>query len=211
MKIDNIKLYEFLHEKEITHFFHANTLTTSLTFIENNGLMSRGLVEKLGLKQTIQCSDDKDEKFDVWEDIFIDTMDLHGYFPRQNLYGPIVFKFNIEFLLEDKLDIWITKDNPIYWTDKLTMQDKYFQDINDLKVNWDNFDRQKKMFTIKNTSEAILFDFLEKIIVDNPNIELGDETHVFNEVVRELKKILLLKINMKKETVYHHVFVKKII
>jgi len=186
MKIDNIILYEFLKEKGITHFFHANTLTTALTFIENNGLLSRGLVEKLGLNQTIQSSDDDDKRFDVWDDIFVDTTDLHGYFPRQNLYGPILFKFNIEFLLEDTLDIWITKNNPIYWNNTLTNQDKYFQDINDLQTNWDIFDRQRKMFTIRKADKPILFNNLEKIIVDNPKVQLQDNTHLFNEVVKEL-------------------------
>ncbi len=189
MKIDNIKLYEFLQEKGITHFFHANTLTTALTFIENNGLLSRGLVEKLGLNQTIQSSDDDDKRFDVWDDVFVDTTDLHGYFPRQNLYGPILFKFNIEFLLENTLDIWITKNNPIYWNSTLTNQDKYFQDIDDLKMNWDVFDRQRKMFTIRKSDKPILFNNLEKIIVDNPNVQLGDKTHLYNEVVRELTAI----------------------
>lgn len=189
MKIDNMELYKFLHEKNITHFFHANTLTTALTFIEHNGLMSRGLVEKYGLKQTIQSSDDDDKKFDVWDDIFVDTTDLHGYFPRQNLYGPILFKFNIEFLLEDTLDIWITKNNPIYWSNTLTNQDKYFQDMNDLKMNWDVFDRQRKMFTIRKAYKPILFNNLEKIIIDNPNAQLHDGIVLFDEMNKELQKI----------------------
>lgn len=197
MKIDNIELYEFLQEKSITHFFHANTLTTALTFIENNGLMSRGLVEKFGLKQTIQSSDDDDKKFNVWDDIFVDTVDLHGHFPRQNLYGPILFKFNIEFLLEDTLDIWITKNNPIYWNSTLTTEDKYFQDINDIRMNWDIYDRQRKMFTIRKANTPILFNNLEKITVDNPNVKLHDGTDLGSEVARELIAITEGNISLK--------------
>lgn len=190
MKIDNKKLHKFLMEKGIINFFHANTLSTALTFIKNNGLMSRGLVEEHNLYQSVQSSDEIDKRFDVWHDIFIDTIDLHGFFPRQNYYGPILFKFNIDFLLKDKYDIWITKNNPIYWKEDDLMKDKYFQNIDDLKENWDKFDRQKKMFTIKNISIPSLFENLEKIIIDDPNVKIMDDIVLIDKVIEELKIVL---------------------
>ncbi len=190
--MDNKALYAFLKAKGVTYFFHANTVSTSFTFMVNNGLMSRGLVEKKGCFQTKQKSDEIDKKYDVWDDIFIDSLDLHGFFPRQNLYGPVAFQFNIEFLLEDSHDIWITKDNPIYWNEKLTMEEKYFQGIDDLTENWDNFDRQKKMFTIRKAHEPSLFKYLEKIILDDPGVTIPESIHLLKEAVRSINEAVAL-------------------
>lgn len=126
MKINNLRLHQFFTEKNITHFHHANSLATASSFIEEYGLLSRGCVEKKGLFQTTQTSDEIDKKYDVWDDIFIDTVDLHGHFPRQNLYGPVLFKFTTDFLLEDNIEIWITKNNPVYWNENTTSEEKYF-------------------------------------------------------------------------------------
>ncbi len=51
------------------------------------------------LFQTPQLSDEIDKVVDVWNDVFFDSQDLHGYFPRQNLYGPVSFKFSIDLIL----------------------------------------------------------------------------------------------------------------
>lgn len=185
MKLNNQELYTLLKDKGIENFFHANTLTTSLTFLEEKGLMSRGLVEAKGLPQTEQSSDEDDKKFDVWNDMFLDIIDLHGYFPRQNLYGPILFKFNIEFLNEDTFEIWITKNNPIYWNESDSMEEKYFQSVEELKENWDKYDIQRKMFTIKNATTPILFDYLEKIIVDDPCVSIEDGAIVLSKVLKD--------------------------
>lgn len=65
------ELYDFLVSKNINHFFHANTVRTSCTFIEEKGLISRGCVESRGLIQTVQSSDLIDKKFNVWNDIIL--------------------------------------------------------------------------------------------------------------------------------------------
>ncbi|MFW2611019.1 hypothetical protein [Aliarcobacter butzleri] len=191
MKLNNQELYNLLKEKGIENFFHANTLTTSLTFLENKGLMSRGLIEQKALQQTQQISDEIDKKFNVWDDIFLDIVDLHGHFPRENLYGPILFKFNLEFLKEEKFDIWVTKNNPIYWKDNDSNEDKYFQSVIELKENWDNYEIQRKMFTIKNITTPILFKYLEKIILDDPQVQIEEESIVFSKKLEEeVKKVI---------------------
>lgn len=115
MKLDNKKLYDLLHSKNISNLFHANTVATSITFIEEGGLLSRNDIEERGLYQTPQTSDEIDKLFDVFDDVFLDTKDLHEHFSRQNHYGPVLFKFKLELLFEENLDIWMTKNNPIYW------------------------------------------------------------------------------------------------
>lgn len=188
MKLDNQELYELLVQKGVTHFHHANSLATAITFIEEGGLLSRGDVEKEDLIQTNQSSDDDDKDFDVWDDVFIDVVDLHGYFPRQNLYGPVLFKFNIDFLLDDDLDIWVTKNNPIYWNNKLKHSDKYFKSVKELRKSWEDYPTQQKMFTIRKPDRPVLFENLEEIILDNPKVIIHDDISLRKEAMRALKK-----------------------
>lgn len=174
MKLNNIELHTLLTEKGISNFYHANTVSTSITFIENGGLLSRGDIETYKLHQTQQDSDKADKEQDVWEDIFLDTVDIHGFFPRQNLYGPVTFEFDISFLLETDLEFWVTKNNPMFWQNKLSANEKYFQSVEELRETWDNFQRHRKMFTIRKPGKPILFDSLLSITLDNPEVMIYD-------------------------------------
>ncbi len=181
MKVNNIQLYNFLRERGLNNFYHANTVSTSLTFIENNGLLSRGLVERNMLHQTSQDSDTEDKAFDVWDDIFIDIADLHGFFPRQNLYGPVLFEIDNTFLLEDNIDIWVTKNNPMFWSANLSQEDKYFQGFEDLNLYWEKYATQRKMFTIRKAQRPVLFNYTRRIVLDNPSVIIYGDTNLFNE------------------------------
>src|SRR5690606_6072642 len=112
MKLDNYQLYKFLSEAGISKLYHANTVTTSISFIKADGLLSRGAIESSGLVQTPQKSDWIDKEYNVWNDIFLDTIDLHSYFNRQNYYGPVLFQLSAKFIIEEDYDISITKKNP---------------------------------------------------------------------------------------------------
>lgn len=57
----NSAIKKILVDKEIKHLYHANTVMTACTFLENGGLLSRGYVEENGLRQTSQGSDSKDK------------------------------------------------------------------------------------------------------------------------------------------------------
>ncbi|HFQ5130070.1 TPA: hypothetical protein ACGUU0_004611 [Vibrio vulnificus] len=186
MKLDNLELHQFFQEKSINYLHHANTVATSISFISSGGLLSRGDIERSSLTQTVQASDGEDKQFDVWDDVFLDTADLHGHFPRQNVYGPVLFKFNISFLLENNVDVWITKDNPMYWTSVISNEERYFQSVDELRTNWDQYERQKKMITIRKPGLPVLFSALEEIIVDDPRILIYNDTHVFNEMKNAL-------------------------
>lgn len=196
MKLDNIELHALLTEKEILTLHHANTVATSISFIGANGLLSRGGIEHNGLYQTAQSSDAIDKIFDVWNDVFIDTVDLHGYFPRQNIYGPVSFKVSIDFLLEDNYEVWITKDNPKYWDPTMTIEDKYFVSVEELKSDWDSYERHRKMVTIKNQLQPILFNYLTQVVIDDPRVETQG-IHLFNEATKGLKQILGVNTTLK--------------
>lgn len=191
MKLNNEELFQLFEEKEIHHLYHANTVRTARTFIEQGGLISRGGVELNGLVQTSQSSDAIDKVFDVWNDVFLDTVDLHTYFGRQNYYGPVLFKLSSSFLTETELDVWVTKDNPINWNRNMTDAQKYFTSVGELRKNWDKYQRQRKMITIKNSTEAILMEYVQEIIVDNPGVKILETGQVFfNQAVNDLKEAI---------------------
>lgn len=96
--------------------YHANTVATACTFLENGGLLSRGYVEDHDLFQTSQRSDEHDQHVDVFYDIFFDSVDVHKRGNDRNKYGPVTFVYSvgvIDTLSEGELQI--TKDNPIRW------------------------------------------------------------------------------------------------
>lgn len=168
------EIYRFLESKNIKTLFHANTVTTSCTFISEKGLMSRGCVEKKGLIQTAQSSDQDDKNYNVWNDIFLDIVDLHEYFNRQNFYGPVCFVLDSRLLLDDELpNLCITKNNPIYWKDGMSEEEKYYNSVGEYIGNFDNLVSKRnlhnQMFTIHETQQKISLEkYLIKIILDDP-------------------------------------------
>lgn len=190
MKIPNLALHQVLTEKGFTHFHHANTVATAMTFIQSQGLLSRGEVERRGLVQTQQASDQEDRNYDVWNDVFLDILDLHGFFPRQNIYGPILFKFNIDFLLNDDLDIWVTKNNPMYWNSQTKQENKYFRDIHEIERTWTEYPIQQRMYTIRRPALPILFGHLEEIIIDNPGVNIYGDVILFSEAYQAIEGVL---------------------
>ncbi len=84
------RLRNFLLERGVTEVFHANSVATSCHFIRENSLLSRGTVERLGLKQTSQYTDNADKKYSIWFDVFVDTVDIHQRASRRNQYGPVL-------------------------------------------------------------------------------------------------------------------------
>ncbi|MFD0998671.1 hypothetical protein ACFQ21_05105 [Ohtaekwangia kribbensis] len=173
MKLKTFKLYDLLISKNIHHLHHANTVPTALTFIQQGGLMSRGAVEKKGLYQTSQKSDWLDKRFDIWTDVFLDTLDLHSHFNRQNHYGPVLFKFSIDFLLKIKSEIWVTKDNPVHWNTRMPQNQKYFRSVLEMKKTWNKYKPEKRIITIRKVLKPILFNYLDEIVLDEPEILLG--------------------------------------
>lgn len=196
MQLDNKLVHEFLLEQGITHLFHANTVGTACTFLTEGGLISRGGIENNGLFQTPQSSDNIDKKFDVWNDIFLDSIDLHGKFPRYNYYVPVVFKINVDILLLQELPaIYVTKDNPIRWKSHVDMEEYYFQNIDEFKDAY-RIGAYKEMITLKDTLSTLYFgDYLEEIILDEPWVILtlsdtGEKIDLFKDARNTLDEYI---------------------
>ena len=96
-------IYDVLKKIKAPRLHHANSGTTSRTFLEQGGLLSRGFVEQRGLNQTAQPSDDLDMKYGIWDRIFVDQVDIHTRARRKkapNEYGPVLFLLELDALIQ---------------------------------------------------------------------------------------------------------------
>lgn len=131
-------LVSILKRKKIHKLYHANTVTTSCTFLEVGGLASRGYVEQRGLKQTAQPSDPTDKQFCIWHDVFVDTDDFHARMGYVNFYGPVLFILDVEVLnaLPAGTEVRATKLNPYpKWSANDTNGDRYFLTSADVEAD----------------------------------------------------------------------------
>jgi hypothetical protein len=172
--LDPRTVYSILKEKGVKNLYHANTVLTSLTFINNNALLSRNHVEQNGLIQTIQKSDPEDKKFNVWDDVFLDGEDLHKRYKRANFYGPILFVIKPELLLSPSAPkLLITRDNPMYWKDDNNWEKRYYSDPSEMKEDYLSGKKldSRVMFTFRAPEKTIKMNkFLDHIIMDDPAV-----------------------------------------
>lgn len=178
---------DLLLANNVEYLYHANSVLTALTYINNGGLMSRSFVEKTGLLQTPQKTDESDKIFDVYDDIFFDSIDLHYRMKNINDYGPVLFVYSVE-LLDDvsSYDVLITKSNPIHWNESISYEEKYFSSLYELSNNFQkgNFNQH---ITIRHVDKPIAFDKLSEIILDYPG---DDKKEYFETAKNEIKNAL---------------------
>lgn len=179
MEIENYALsskiiYSVLSEKGVEFLHHANTVATSITFIEQKALLSRGYVEQNKLIQTEQKSDREDKKFDVWDHIFLDGEDLHSRYNQANRYGPVLFRFNLDLLNSPQIQhVFVTKSNPLYWKSSTPLNDKFYKDVNEIIFNYltGKQNDSRTMFTLRNADTSLkLNKFLHSIVIDKPKL-----------------------------------------
>ncbi len=101
-------VYDVLVQLQVPppNLHHANTVTTSCTFLENGALLSRGYVQKYGLEQTPQGSDDIDKKYGIWDAVFLDQVDIHfrgGRRKGPNQYGPVLFVLDLDVNVQARI------------------------------------------------------------------------------------------------------------
>lgn len=169
MKLPTKKIYKILEAEGMTHLYHANTLITSCHFLRHGSLLSREKVEKLNLAQTEQLSDNIDKKFGIYNDIFLDSCDIHKRASQINNYGPVIFKINLDILKDESNgDIYITKENPINWNPLDENDLFWFQSIKEVEKGFNKFNF-KQILVYRNCKGKLPLDgFLEEIIVDDP-------------------------------------------
>lgn len=164
-------LIPILKQKNIHNLYHANTVTTSCTFIESGGLASRGYVEQQGLKQTPQQSDATDKRFCIWHDVFLDTDDFHARMGSPNFYGPVLFVLDVEMLnaLPPGTEVRVTKLNPYpKWTDDGTNGDRYFLTLADVAANLVK-GRTDHIITLRTPNSILPFPATPmEVVLDDP-------------------------------------------
>lgn len=197
--LNSSEVYKVLEEKGLKFFYHANTVKTSITFTEHFSLLSRGYVEKNGLGQTPQTSDDNDKKFGIWDYIFLDANDLADYFSRPNVYGPVLFVLTNKLLLDPKIPtVRITKMNPCYWNQEMTINEMYYTNIEDFRQNYMTGNKLQDgatMFIITTLEGKLeLNDYFLGYKVDILGMTMtdkqGKEIEYSEAIIRKLKSLI---------------------
>lgn len=163
----NAKIKQVLLNHNVRHLYHTNTVETSLSFLKSGGLLSRGLCEEMGLPQTRQYTDYDDKKYNIYYDIFFDSMEIQRR-TGVSYYGPVLFVYNVDVLDSVKEEsIRITKKNPDKWKNTTREYERYFIEIDELSFCFDenNFGQH---ITLKNQKQPLSFDYLEKIVLSDP-------------------------------------------
>jgi len=175
-----------------TRLHHANSVTTSCTFLEQGALLSRGFVEDRGFRQTAQPSSDEiDKRYGIWHDVFLDHVDIHDRGGRKkgpNKYGPVLFVFDLDILLTlpSGSEVRVTKSNPIHWYDKQPDVNRWFQTPEELAkvIGFGDFD---KMLVIRTPSGRL--DFPERharIILDDPQRQMSSGENAYDHATNRL-------------------------
>lgn len=187
MDIPSAHVYETLHTRGVKELHHANSVATACQFIRARSLLSRGNVERLDLRQTAQSSDDLDRRYSVWFDVFLDSVDIHERASRANVYGPVLFVFDLSILNKNQTGrIWVTKQNPTKWAGK-PQKDRWFQDREDLEENFvkGQFDQ---MVVLRHSGGALPFGkHLRRIVLDDPKRATTDHVDFYSMAVGALR------------------------
>jgi hypothetical protein len=185
------EVHEVLKSKGVKWLYHANTVATSCSFLEQGALLSRGYVEEHGLIQTAQSSDAIDKKFGIWNCVFLDHVDIHGRAGRKvgpNAYGPVLFKLPVDVLLALPAgsEVKVTRMNPVYWSEAQADGGRWYLTpdalSNDLHVG--DFD---KMLVIQTPEEKV--DFLDDEVtlsLDDPKRALASGEHACRDAAARL-------------------------
>lgn len=171
--MDNQLTYlEVLKNKGVDLLFHANTVATSLTFLNSNGLLSRQYVEENGLTQTKQYTDSTDKILGVYNDIFFDSCDIHARASRSNLYGPVLFVYDVRLLEIYESVLGITKSNPCRWNTAMSFEERYFQSPEEVSANF-CYGTFEQHITLRNIG-CLDFAYLKYIVFDTIDMENSD-------------------------------------
>ncbi len=187
MDIPSKHVFDALIEKEIDEIHHVNSVATACQFIRSKSLMSRGTVERLGVTQTPQKSDDADKRYGIWFDVFADSVDIHHRARRANAYGPVMFVLDARLIERSYTGrIWVTKLNPTKWSGKTDKQ-RWFQDKGDLSENLVK-GRFDQMLVFRHCGGELPFrGFLKKIVLDDPNRQTAEGVDLYSMAVGTLR------------------------
>ena len=172
MNFDPALICRILDGKGIKDIYHANTVTTSCSMLRLGALSSREHVESQGEPQTVQASDDIDKRYGIWDCVFLDTTDIHRGLSRLNNYGPVLFRFSKNLLLQTAgSGVRVTKSNPTGWCG-VEDGDRWFTTEAELEESYNPSD-YGQMLVLPTPGLSLTFDpELQFIILDNPKAKV---------------------------------------
>jgi hypothetical protein len=184
MRLANNLLHAYLSSLGMRFIYHSNTVATSCSFALFGGLLSRHCCEQRGLPLSFQYTDAIDKAYGIWNDIFFDSVDIHQRISDRNKYGPILFIYSIDILLDSKLSVWITKSNPSKWG-VVAPDARYFSNLQEVQsiYNVGTFDY---ILTLRDHEGPLYFDpYLRSVLVDDCAASSGRKSY------EEIKDLLL--------------------
>jgi hypothetical protein len=167
-----------LRGKGVTSLYHVNTVATSCSFISAGALLSRAAVEQSGSIQTPQPSDQLDKSFGIWNDIFLDGVDVHLRAGDRNHYGPVCFELSIDSVLgsgEMQDAVLVTRDNPIRWNKNQSEQQRYFITAEELTADYAYGDFSRHITLRLSNGRLPLRGHVLRIFLDDPKRELDGQ------------------------------------
>lgn len=166
MRLRSSAVAKILKENRVTRLYHANSVLTACEFLRAGALLSRGFVEDNGLLQTPQESDETDKEFNVWHDVFVDSVDIHDRINGKNHYGPVLFVFDVA-LTTTATNLRVTQSNPIHWYGA-GKSDRWFRSIAELKAGFIKGEFGQ-MIVFRNLAGRVRFrQYLKEIVLDDP-------------------------------------------
>jgi len=187
MDIPSKQVYETLANAGVDTIYHANSVVTACEYIRKKALLSRGTVERIGLKQTPQASDQLDKRYGIWFDVFADSVDIHARAGRRNVYGPVLFVIDSKIIENTYTGrLWVTKQNPTKWSGTKE-HEKWFQSKSELDEGF-VYGRFDQMIVFRHCGGALPFcKYLKEIIVDDPQLESEQGVDLFSMAVDALR------------------------
>lgn len=194
MNLTNRELYDFLKFNGIKYLYHVTTISTAIGFIKHGGFISRKLAKDMDISYILRRDEAFYEEFDIYNDIFFNSFDLHIFYKRPNYFGNVTFLVTIDILIDDDMpSIVITKNNPLYWNKSIKhiyydTIDEYIKDFYNAMNNLELY--QQMYYAFKHCNDIIPFGkYLKTIIVDNPHYSFNRQD-IFKPSFKRLKKVV---------------------
>lgn len=172
--ISPAELHNFLKSKGVKYLYCAASVKDACSMINCGTLMSKRQLNFKKLSTTEPTDAELEKAVSLWNKISFYTCDLHGYFTRQNKFGPVCFVINIDFLLDvNERDISISKRNPVNWKKGLKKNRLYYSSVTEFAEHFDFFLPQriahKNIILLRDKKSTVdLNKYLVEIIIDKP-------------------------------------------
>lgn len=147
--------------------------------------MSRGYCHDKKLPQTYQYTDCLDKQFNIFYDIFFDSVEIQKI-TGVSYYGSVMFVYSIDVL--DTLEeghIRITKSNPEKWSSGLDINKRYFMNIDELSTGFvkGNFGQH---ITLTDQRVPLPFEYLTKVVLSDPKQKDNSIYQIAEKTLRPL-------------------------